>query len=221
MTPKQILLVSGPSGGGKSTFIQQLAQGTLAPEILSLLPRDCAKWLLVESNDVLKGDLAEKSFEAVISAGSCVLHYDIVLIHHHGISRYEDDPALRLLSNARPLHVVIILPAAEKLRQQFLDRQHRHQQTKSKFSLLWRRFVRRPIRRTLAALSGKPGHSTEELYARDQWLSDCYSEWIAFATSLPQGSPVIIEPVSNRGQAPEFQLVAEPTVFLHGGPHKK
>lgn len=73
MTPRQTLLISGPSGGGKSTLIHQLAAGTLAPEISSRLPAHAGEWPIIEANDVIKGDLSTESLlqsQPKLTAGS-------------------------------------------------------------------------------------------------------------------------------------------------------
>ena len=64
-----------------------------------------------------------------------------------GVNRYEDDPVLKLLASAEPLHVVFVKPDIEVLSSQFLDRQAIHQQKKPEFSLLWSRCFRWPMRR--------------------------------------------------------------------------
>jgi hypothetical protein len=204
MTPRHLLLISGPSGGGKSTFIRQLAEKTLAPEILALLPTHSGDWPLIEANNVLKRDLSEHDFEAKIRAGGCLVHYDIVFIHLRGIRRYEDDPALAILDGVNPLHIVFVRPNSEVLRKQFLDRQTRHRMTKSTASLLWSRFFRLPMRRLLSPLTGKPTKSTEDIYGDEKWLPACYSQWENFIHRVlvqhPDAKITIVEP-AGEGQA--------------------
>ncbi len=206
MTAQPMLLVSGPSGGGKSTFIRQLAAGTLAPGILERLPAGTGNWPLVEANDILKGDLAKETLPA--GSPGLLVHYDIVFIHRYGVPSYEDDPALGLLENAAPLHIVFVRPDCGVVRQQFLDRQTRHRKTKSTASLLWSRFFRLPMRRLLAPLTGKPTQSTEDIYTDDKWLAACYLQWETFLHRLAERHPdarlTIVEPT---GEGETFRLL--------------
>ncbi len=213
MTARHILLISGPSGGGKSTFIRQLSERTLAPEILALFPDQAGSWPVVEANDVLKGNLSGDAFRGIThQPGGLLVHYDIVFIHCYGLKRYEDDPAMSLMTGADTLHVVFVRPDFQVVRRQFFDRKSRHQKTKSKASLLWGRFVRRPLRQALAPITGKPTLSTEELYGGHKWLAGCYRGWEAFLQRLadkhPNSKILIVEPASGPGEAPKFRLAA-------------
>ncbi len=211
MVTRHILLISGPSGGGKSTFIRQLSERTLAPEILALLPEQSGAWPVIEANNVLKGDLSEKALLAEKSQpGGLLVHYDIVFIHRYGLKRYEEDPAMSLFADAEALRVVFVKPDYQAVRRQFLDRLAQHQKTKAKASLLWGRFVRRPLRRAFAPLTGNVMLSTEELYGDKEWLAGCYREWEAFLLRLEERTPgakiIVVEPVSGSGEAPKFKL---------------
>lgn len=139
MTRRHLLLVSGPSGGGKSTFIEQLRNGKLAPAIRSLLPAPSDGWPVVEANNVLKEDLSPVDFAQLVQAGNCLVHYDIVFIRKHGLRRYEDDPAMRLLAEAASLDVVFVRPDVAQLQTQFQERLQRQAATKSKGSKLLRK----------------------------------------------------------------------------------
>lgn len=55
MPMRDILLISSPSGIGKTTFLRQLSEGSLAPEILSRLPVSRRFWPVLEANHILKG----------------------------------------------------------------------------------------------------------------------------------------------------------------------
>jgi hypothetical protein len=217
MKQRHLLLISGPSGGGKSTFIRQLAAKTLAPEILALMPEQETPWPVAEANNVLKGNLAKKSLrEDMCRTAEWLVHYDIVFIHCYGVKSYQDDPVMDLLISADALDVVFVKPACDVLLHQFHERQIRHQLSKSKASLLWGRCCRRPLRRALAPWTGKAILTTEELYGRDHWLEACYQQWENFCRHLVDQHPptrlTVVEPVSTADTAPEFRLIS------HSGP---
>ena len=226
MTSRHILLISGPSGGGKSTFIRQLSEQTLAPEILARLPEHSGSWPVIEANDVLKGNLSAEVLLGIdTQPGGILVHYDIVFIHCYGLERYEDDPAMKLMTGADALHVVFVRPDYQVVRRQFFDRKARHQKTKSKASLLWGRFVRHPLRRALAPFTGTPTLSTEALYSGHQWLAGCYRDWEAFLRRLAEQHPnaeiLIVEPASGPGESPKFRLAANSGASAHVAPFLK
>lgn len=212
MKPSHLIWVAGPSGGGKSTFIRQLAAKTLAPEILALLPDLAGTWPLVEANNVLKGDLPKKSLRVDMSrTAEWLVHYDIVFIHCYGITSYENDPIMDLLISAEVLDVVFVKPACDVLLTQFHERKIRHHHTKSKASLIWGRWFRRPLRRALAPWTGKPVLTTVELYGRPHWLESCYQQWESFCHNLiahhPNARLSVVEPFSATEHAANFRLV--------------
>lgn len=215
MTPKPMLLIAGPSGGGKSTLIRLLADKSLAPEILALLPANSSHWPVIEANNLLKGNLTRESLlHHHNQADGWILHYDINFIHCHGVNHYADDPAMDLLAGSSSLEVVFVRPAREVLRTQFLARQSRHHHSKSMASLLWARFFRRPLRRALNACSGKLPVSTAELYREEAWLTACYVQWESFIHSAviqhPNARILVVEPASAPDAPPSFRLVTPP-----------
>ena len=217
MKPRHIVLISGPSGSGKSTLIRQLVAGTLAPEILSRLPEADSSWPVIEANNVLKGTLTMETLRHNKNpAEGWLVHYDIVFIHCYGMQRYEDDPALELLAAADSLDVVFIRPDCGMLRTQFLNRQSRHRMTKATASLLWGRLVRRPLRRALAPITGKPVLTTEELYAKDHWLAGCYRQWETFIHGLierhPHATVLTLAPAPDPIHPENFRWSVQPGI---------
>ena len=209
---KQLLVISGPSGSGKSTFIRQLAERTLASNILDLLPPATANWVSIEANNVLKGDLSAADLHAHIQqTDGCLVHYDIAFIHSHGLARYEDDSALAPLEDANTtLLVIFVKPDFPTLHKQYFARRTRHQKNKSAASRLWARGVRQPIRRAWAALSGQAIPKTHERYDDPQWIETCYRAWEDFLHGLlvrhPQTCVITVTPSAAAEGTPEFRL---------------
>jgi len=176
------------------------------------MPDHSEPWPVIEANDVLKGDLSMDALLKIRSqSDGLLIHYDIAFIHTHGLKRYEDDPATALLAGTGTLQVVFIRPNFQMLRKQFFNRKVRRQKTKSKASLLWKRFIRQPMRRAMSPFTGKHAFSTEDLYSEHKGLTHCYREWEAFLQRLAKERPnteiLIVEPASSQNKVEEFQLV--------------
>lgn len=187
MPTSPLLLICGPSGGGKSAFIRQLQQGRLPPDIRELLPESAAQWKLVEANDILKGDLDIQEVSQQLSRGEPLLvHYDIVFLHTRGLNRYEQDPAMALWPLAGPITVVFVRPDAATVQRQHLQRSARQQRKKSLGSRLWMNWIRKPLRRMRMALTGKHVVSSMTLYQHPHWLETCYEQWQDYLRSLLQ-----------------------------------
>jgi hypothetical protein len=200
------LLVSGPSGGGKSTFIDQLVKREVSAGIGAMLPEDCSNWPVIEINDLLKGNL---SMPTPGPEENYILHYDIVMIHRYKMS-YEDDPAIELLRKAREVHEVFVRPDANTLRAQFAARKQNHEAGKSRASLLWAKAIRHPSRRLAGLLGGKPSIPTWDLYSTSGWLESCYEKWITASDSIPVSSRTIIESSPSSDGSPSFRLADPP-----------
>ena len=94
-----LLIICGPSAGGKSTLIDQLRDGSLASEVVDALPAQASEWPLVEGNDILKRD---RTLDEALPDGErldgILLHYDLIHLLRVGYSdTWFDDPAFGLL----------------------------------------------------------------------------------------------------------------------------
>jgi len=212
MAARQIVVVSGPSGGGKSTLLRQLAARTLATQILARLPADAADRPVVEANNILKGDLSPDAYRAQLARPEgALVHYDIVFIHSHGLRRYEDDPALAPLETAEAPCVIFVKPDADTLQRQFADRAAQHRRAKSAASRLWAKTVRLPLRRLAATLRGRRVPSTCALYREPHWLAaTCYPLWEEYLRRLAQRRPqtriLVVTPAAAPDGKPGFRL---------------
>ncbi len=162
MSPARVLLVAGPSGGGKSVFISQVKANALDPAIAALLPPGCADWPVVEANDVMKD--GRTAVPAPASDG-LILHYDITFIHRFALTDYTHDPFCAALLSAPPADVVYVKPDAQRLIDQFVERRDRHRGAKSASHVLWADWVRLPLKRARLRRRGLPTREAHELYA--------------------------------------------------------
>ncbi len=216
MTTLHFLLVSGPSGGGKSTFIQQLTDGELPPDILSELPENCASWPVIEANNMLKDKVSLADvLEMMGPSEGAILHYDITYIHRFALPSYASDPASALFMRGDTLNVVLVKPDLNSLQRQFHERQRAHNRSKSIASRLWGGWVRRPLRRALQRLKGQPAVDTQGLYLSDDWLRHCYSDWYDYVCQLinkkPTSKVLQVEPCQQADGKPGFRLITSKT----------
>lgn len=211
---RRILLLSGPSGGGKSTFVQHLKDGWIPDDILGALPEGAASWPVIDITNGMRREIEAKGPAAVLArltdAPSLILHYDITSVYRFGWPGYASDPALRLLDEGRRLDIVFVKPSAGRLREQFVSRDAARQARKSRLARMWNAGVLRPLRGLRARLVGGELNSERDLYADPLWLERCYAAWSAFAADLlTRGnaqSVVSIEPRANAAGQPRFAI---------------
>ncbi|MGQ0671374.1 MAG: hypothetical protein ACT4N2_00635 [Hyphomicrobium sp.] len=208
-----LVLVAGPSGAGKTIFINQFRAGTLAPELSDLLPAQAAHWPQVGANDCMKRGVGMNGvLPKNWSAPGAVVHYDTAYIHRFGVSRYEDDPVAELFRRAKRAIVVSIAPPADTLTAQYDDRMTRMRGAKKRSHLFWRDHVRAPIERTLVRLKGLEPRETRDLYRDPDWIARCYAEWDQFVRGLvgtkPGSRMLTLEPCAGAERGPSFRIVS-------------
>lgn len=213
--PRRILLLSGPSGGGKSTFVQHLTAGRLPDTILAALPSGALDWPVVDVTNTMRREIASRGAADTLSrfpeSRAVILHYDITSVYRYGWVGYAADPALRLLGEVPVLDIVFVKPSASRLRAQFLARDAARQAKKSGPARLWNRSVLAPLRRLKVRMTGGELHSERDLYADPLWLERCYDAWDAFTANLLNNrkaqSLTVIEPQQTADGAPSFAFV--------------
>lgn len=200
----EILLISGASGSGKSTFIEQLYNKKIDFKVHENTPLSEKKWPIIEGNNILKGDLTEDSIlKKMHAADGVTVHYDISYIFNHGIEEYKDDPIMKIVNMADKLKIIFIKPNYEKIKDQYRRRQILHTRKKTRISLIWATIYRIPKRKIVAILSGTGTLKKVNLYQTDDLLKHSHSKWEAYISALALMNPntkiVTIEPTSGEG----------------------
>jgi hypothetical protein len=199
---RHLLLIAGPGGAGKSTFIAMLLGSTLPAELRRLLPVGAERWP--------KASIGRRKRElrAAMQVDNLILHYDIV-----GPARrreaYAHDPVLAGLASAQQVTVVDIRPPADQLIRQFQSRSAAAEERWSWWRKLWRRS---PLR-VLLLVRGlfRRDRSKSALYGQPGWLEACYARWDAFigeTLTTRDGAVLIrVEPNPGADGAPSFRLI--------------
>jgi hypothetical protein len=207
--PPSILLVSGPSGGGKSTFIDQLKLGSLPSDMTSFLPTGISEWPIIEMNDLMKGDLSLEMIRQVLdTSAGCIAHYDIVMAPRLGTT-YQQDPAIAFLSETPLIGEIFVRPAPDELVRQFERRRTALESRKSASSRFWRKSIKQPLKDLSAKLRNKRTETTQRLYLTGGWLEACYGKWEECARNLPASCWITVTPGESLAGAPSFRIVSD------------
>jgi hypothetical protein len=200
-----LLLVCGPGGSGKSTFIEQLRSGRLPPELRELLPAGAESWPRMGS------DRSERGLRMLRKAEHLILHYDIAARPRRQES-HVDDPVLAGVPAAKRLTVVDIRPGRERLLNQLSFRAAEAEARRGILSRLWRGAGLHDARhfRKLRRRRGLPTKAS--LYGEERWLETLYERWDGFLEATlaerGEGSIVRVQPAPDGAGNPSFGVVA-------------
>jgi energy-coupling factor transporter ATP-binding protein EcfA2 len=157
-----LLIVSGPTGSGKSTFLQQLAGGRLPSDLTRALPPGAPSWPQTNGAVLMGSPLRlEHGSGGGAQLPGLVLHFDI-LRPFETERTYETDEAMAIASLADRVTAVAISPPAEQLASQI--------ERRTRLRVLTRGFKR--LRRRLG-LSFHRGR-TIRTHLRDEKLAALY-----------------------------------------------
>lgn len=206
----RFLLVAGPSGGGKSTFIRALTEGRLDASILAALPEGCARWRVVEANDILKNRIKAAPSMDSASTDAAIYHYDIAFIHRFAISAYEQDPFCSTLKDAPLLDIIYVRPDLTSLLKQYRLRRQNNRAARSWLRRFWHYSVRQPLKRIKLRKNGLPAIDADDLYCLPGFLSSCYRGWERFlddvANANPQSRLLVVRPQTDPSGNPTFVI---------------
>jgi hypothetical protein len=201
-----LLVVSGPTASGKSTFLRHLQDNTLPVHVRQQLPPDASQWSQTSANRIsrrvpqtLDGRQLKPGADAEL-----IFHYDFLRAYSFHFSEYTADPSLRLLGEARRLIVIVLRPERRHLMKQLAERELDPTIRRERTSP-----GNRPVRRLVKEIRSKfarlgfipsrrfgpyqdvafpPGRMHdrayfEELlacYDRDGWLDGWYARWMDY-----------------------------------------
>lgn len=210
----RLFLLSGPSGGGKSTFVDLLRNGALPGDVRDRLAAEVAQWPVFDITNAMRRKIETAGPAAVwsdLGATECaILHYDIISVVRSGLDGYGADPAFRLIGANDDLQIAFVRPEPEQLLRQFATRDHARLMAKPRPAQIWNGRVLPAWRRVVEAVGGV-GRPEHRLYANGATVTALYDQWLAFAGGLARGHgghPVLaLAPCSDARGRPSFELV--------------
>jgi hypothetical protein len=199
-----LLLVCGPGGSGKSTFIEQFRSGRLRPELRELLPAGAETWPHMGS------DRSERGLRTLEETENLILHYDIAARPRRQES-HVDDPVLAGLLSAKQLTIVDIRPSRECLLTQLSSRAAEAEARRGILSRLWRSAGLHDARHFRKMRRRRGLRTKASLYREERWLETLYARWDGFlqATLAGRGEGFIVrvEPGPDEVGNPSFRVV--------------
>ena len=211
----QLLVVSGPTSSGKTTFLKQLRTGELPNDVRATLPESSSRWPQVGANRLFRSPLLSNDGRPLDEPylDGLALHYDILRPRTTGTHNHDRDQSLDLLDCARDVTIVVLRPDTDQLIKQLvkneLDSQRERTSTRTgprrnaltSLAAAVPRMVRRwlarvaPLRRFYATVQGGQDRSeAEELlayYERDGWLDDWYDRWSGYLAERHPAAAVV------------------------------
>jgi hypothetical protein len=195
-TFRHLLIVAGPHGSGKTTFLRQLRSNELADEIRSLLPEEANLWIQTSLRKVF-----DESSAGRIDEGGIALHYNILRPYIRKFASFEDDPILSIMGGAEHITVVTMHAPLQRLIDQFVARSI-VEQAEAPASTRLRRFVVHRLRMAgpIAATPGGEKLSgryakTLRLYETAGWLEARYRDWNMFVAKKTAAASTSIRPI--------------------------
>lgn len=166
-----LVIVSGPTSSGKSTFLKRIAEGRLPAELAAELPASSRSWPMTGAARLLHSQHGPNPSLPPHDLEGAVLHYDFLRPFSTGCQEFPRDQALDLIACADKVVVVVLKPGMERLSRQLHDNEIAVKPSSGLLSRLARKagLKRKSRHRALAALYAQPG-----------WVDGWYARWEAF-----------------------------------------
>lgn len=183
---KNLLLIAGPSGGGKSTFIENLRDGSLPDDICSQYQEFKHAPVVDITNKIRrlnrKGD-TEAALSSIQKTTKLIIHYDIISVFRSGGKNYQDDPSLGLLDLLPSFQTIFIRPDQQQLIHQFTERHNLRMKNKNSLKQFWRQSIAPHLRKTTHKIYGREIRFETDLYRDPIFLQNCYDEWKSYIST--------------------------------------
>jgi hypothetical protein len=189
-----LVIVSGPTSSGKSTFLTRFAEGKLPPALSAELPASSRGWPMTGASRLLLSQHGEASSLPPRDLEGAVLHYDILRPFSTGCQAYARDQALDLISCADKVVVVVLKPGLERLSRQLHEGEIAVKPGKSVLARLAAAAGLKRRKRRHRHLAG--------LYTQPGWVDGWYARWEAHI----------------RRVAPQARIIEVHDAWYDGGP---
>jgi hypothetical protein len=213
---RQLLIIAGPAGAGKSTFMRELSQGRLSPEIAEELPAGSDSWPRITANDI-----DSRGFDCLSPRSKgvgLVLHYNTMRPHSKGFGSYASDPALRALNGfASCTTVATLVLAPTQLLKQYRARLAEGNTQEWWVAASQFRALRLSVRTLIGAqprrlMASKRNQShLIDLYETPARLAEWSARWAAYLEDLRQRWPnvalLFVSPCGASADHPRFSLL--------------
>jgi 2-polyprenyl-3-methyl-5-hydroxy-6-metoxy-1,4-benzoquinol methylase len=178
-----LVIVSGPTSSGKSTFLRRFAAENLPEPLAAVLPPSARSWPMTGAGQFLQSQQSSTPLLGAHDLEGAVLHYDILRPFSTGCQEYLRDQALDLISCADRVVVVVLKPSSQRLARQLYENE----------------IAVKPGRGLLTRLAASTGlrkrkkrhRQLAQLYAEPGWVGSWYGLWLAFIGHAAPAATII------------------------------
>lgn len=206
-----LVIVSGPTSSGKSTFIRHLKQGILPAAITKKLPQGIAEWPQIGSSRLFKNSHVTVDGKVLDTPNidGLVLHYDILRPYARGTQEFNRDQTLDLIQCAAKVTVIVLKTDISVLQRQLFEGEIKNANWKKKttnnfLSLVGRfreqrvgaltlKLVELIIRRRIKTRTKSRHEELLEHYNKPGWVESWLVRWQEYLKR--QGNKMSVIPV--------------------------